>query len=88
MTLDSAGFEVQGVSGSKPSGLSRSQEASERWRRRWRRRLQGASRVPLRGGSAEARHFPTPVRCSGGAGGPGSAAPGLTSLPPAAGTAL
>ena len=55
--------------------------------RRRRRRLQGASRVPPRGGSAEARHFPTPVRCSGGAGGPGSAAPGLTSLPPAAGTA-
>ena len=59
ISLDSTCFEVQGVSGSKPSDLPGP-----------------ASRVPPRGGAAEVRHCPVPVRCSGWGSVPGSAAPG------------
>ena len=37
---------------------------------------EAASRVPPRGGAAEVRHCPVPVRCSGWGSVPGSAAPG------------
>ena len=79
-TLDSTCFEAQGVSGSKPSDLPGQgkalKAASGRWRRRRLCRRRGASRVPPRGGAAEVRHCPVPVRCSGWGSVPGSAAPG------------
>ena len=73
-------FEIQDVSGSKPSdsqGKAKpSRRASVRWRWRWLCRRRGASKVPPRGGVAEVRHCPVPVRCSGWGSVPGSAAPG------------
>ena len=47
-----------------------------RWRGRRLCRRRGASWVPPRGGAAEVRHCPVPVRCSGWGSVPGSAAPG------------
>ena len=80
ISLDSTCFEAQDVSGSKPSdsqGKAKpSRRASVRWRWRWLCRRRGASKVPPRGGVAEVRHCPVPVRCSGWGGVPGSAAPG------------
>ena len=59
ISLDSTCFEVQGVSGSKPSDLPGP-----------------ASRVPPRGGAAEVRHCPVPVRCPGWGSVSRSATPG------------
>ena len=78
--LDSTCFEIQDVSGSKPSdspGQGKALKAASgrcRGRRLCRRR--GASWAPPRGGAAEVRHCPVPVRCSGWGSVPGSAAPG------------
>ena len=78
ISLDSTCFEAQDVSGSKPSdsqGKAKpSRRASVRWRRRRLCRRRGAWRFRPRGGAAEVRHCPLPVRCSGWGGVPGSAA--------------